>query len=102
MKHKRTAIVSAIYYPKPGYEDKFAKKWNESIYTLAKSMGATHVGLYHNEKTEEFLATAHWDEIEDAEKFLKSDKLKACGSNLNDLCLIPCSREIYDIFKEAA
>lgn len=102
MHHKDSTLILAIYHPKPGYENEFIKIWDEKVYKLAMDMGCDQLGMYHNEETEEFFATGHWSNKKAAEKFLASDALKEHTKELNKFCLVPASRETFDMLREAA
>ena len=102
MKHGTAVIVTAIYHPKPGYEDKFVKMWDEMVSATASQMGATNIGLYHNEETEEFFASGQWETEDAAEKFLRSEELATATEQLNEVCLVPTSREIFEVLKRTA
>ena len=102
MKHKDAVLITTIYHPKPGYEDQFVKIWNDKVAALAYKMGATMVGIYHNENTEEYLGSSHWPTALQAEKFIDSPALKSATEATNHLCLVPASREVFEILREAA
>ena len=101
MKHRESVLISTIYHPKPGMEDKFVFVWNRGLCNLAYEMGAHMAGLYHNEEYEEFLSASYWPSRKVAEAFLDSPKLKKITEELNKLCLVPASREMFDILREA-
>jgi len=102
MKHKDTVLLTATYYPKPGSEESFIKLWNKKICKLAYQMGATSVGMFHNEETEEFLISAHFPTKELVEAFLNSPALQKATDETNHLCLIPATKEMFEILREAA
>ena len=102
MKHKDTVLITTVYHPKPGLEDQFVLIWNKTVCHLAYEMGAHMVGLYHNEECEEFLSTSHWPSKKLAEEYLSSSKLKKATSEVNYCCLVPATREMFDILREAA
>lgn len=102
MKHKGPVICSAIYFPKKGKEDAFIKFWETEACQIAYKIGATHMGLYHNEETDEFITIEHWPSQEACDNYLHSKELEHILSKLTDLCLIPPTREIFEILKEAA
>lgn len=102
MKHKDTVLVTTIYHPSPGMEKQFVAIWNKKLKPLAYKMGAHLSGLYHNEESDEFLSTSHWASKELAEKFLFSNELRKVTEEVNRFCLIPATREMFDILKEAA
>lgn len=101
MKHRDTILISTIYHPRIGYEDQFIATWYKVLAPLAYKMGATLVGLYHNEESDEFLSTSHWPNKETAENFLISNQLKKANETINKYCLIPATREMFDILREA-
>ena len=68
MKPSDTVLVTATYHPKPGYEKEFIALWDEKIKPLALQYGATWASIYHNEETEEFLSSSHWNAKADADK----------------------------------
>lgn len=102
MKHKDAILLTAIYYPKRGFEESFIKLWNKKICKLAYQMGATSVGMFHNEETEEFLISAHFPSKELVLAFLNSPAFKKANEETNHLCLIPATREMFEILREAA
>lgn len=102
MKHKEAVLLKAIYYPKRGCEESFIKLWNKKICKLGYQMGATSVGLFHNEDTEEFLVSAHFPSKELVHAFLNSMAFKKANEETNQLCLIPATREMFEILHEAA
>jgi heme-degrading monooxygenase HmoA len=102
MKQTDPVLLTAIYHPKPGYEEDFINLWNTKIKKLALTSGATWASIYHNEETEEFLSTSHWSEKTKAEKFLEHPKYHKALKELNKLSLIPPSRAVYDFLREAA
>ena len=102
MKHKDHVMVTAIYHPKPGYEDEFVRVWNDRVCSLAYEGGAEMMGVYHNEDTEEFFATGHWPTKQAAERFLNSRDLQEATHEINRLCLVPVTRELFEILREAA
>lgn len=102
LKHKDTTLLIAIYYPKPGSEENFIQLWHEVITPLATKMGATQTGVFHNQDTDEFFTSSHWPTQETAEKFLTSTDFKKANDELNHLCLVPASRELFEILREAA
>ena len=102
MKPTDSVLLTAIYHPKPGYEKDFIAIWDSKIKTLAKISGATWASIYHNEETEEFLSSSHWDEKSKADKFLENPKYHKALQELNKLSLIPPSRAVYDFLREAA
>ena len=71
MKDTDTVLVTAIYHPKPGYEEDFINFWQSKIKKITLDLGATWSYIYHNEETEEFLFTSHWKNMKDAQNFFK-------------------------------
>ena len=102
MRHKDQVMVTAIYHPKPGYEDEFIKAWNQKLCKLAYDNGATEIGIYHNEETEEFFSIATWPTRDLVEKFLSTEELLNATREINRFCLVPVTRELFEILREAA
>ena len=102
MKPTDTVLVTAVYHPNPGYEKEFLSLWNAKIKPLAIKHGATWASIYHNEETEEFLSSSHWENKQDAEKLLENSSYKKALQDLNKLSLIPPSKAVYDFLREAA
>lgn len=102
MKHKDTVLVTTIYHPFPGMEEQFVAMWNKKLKPLAYHMGANLSGLYHNEESDEYLSTSHWPSKDLAEKFLLSNELRKVTDEINRFCLVPATREMFDVLKEAA
>ena len=102
MKHKDSVLVTVTYHPKPGHEEQFVQVWNEEVATIAHKMGATTIGIYHNEDTEDYLASTHWPTKEKAQAFLDSKELEEANEKTNKFCLVPASREVFEILREAA
>lgn len=102
MKPTDIVLVTAIYHPKPGHETEFLSFWETKIKPLATKSGANWACIYHNEETEEFLSSSHWNKKEDAEKFFKNPAYLKAIKELNKLSLIPPSRAFCEYLREAA
>ncbi len=102
MKHKDSVLVTTSYHPKPGLEKQFVRLWNKKLCKLSYESGVTVAGIYHNEDTDEFIASSLWPNKELVEKFLNSLKCQQAIDEVNKLCLIPASRGVFEILKEAA
>lgn len=102
MKHKDTVMIMTVYHPKPGHEDEFVTIWIEGVCSLAYKMGADIMGIYHNEDSDEYVAIGQWPNREKAKEFLHSNSLTEASKRLNEFCLIPATRTVYDILNEAA
>lgn len=102
MKDTDSVLVTSTYHPKPGHEDKFLEIWNKKVKPLMLKSGASWASIYHNEDTEEFLFSAHWNRKDKADKFLENPKYEKALSELNKLSLIPPSRAIHEVLKRAA
>ncbi len=102
MKHKASVLITATYHPKPGSEERFLSLWKKYIRTLAKKYHCTSIAIYHNETTEEFIASGYWPTEKSCRDFLHSNELLLATRELSVVCLVPPSREIYEIYREAA
>lgn len=102
MKHKDTVMIMTVYHPKPSHEDEFVNVWIEKICNLAYKMGSDIMGIYHNEDSDEYVAIGQWPNRTKAEEFLHSKALAEASKYLNEFCLIPATRTVYDILSEAA
>ncbi|MCH9811441.1 antibiotic biosynthesis monooxygenase [bacterium] len=102
MKPTDTVLVTAIYHPNPGYEKEFLTLWNSKVKPIAMEYGASWASIYHNEDTEEFLSSSHWNSKQDAEKLLEDKRYKKALSELNKLSLLPPSKAVCEFLREAA
>ena len=102
MQHKEAVLCTAVYYPKQGMEEAFVNLWESSICKAAYKMGATHMGLYHNEETDEFITVEQWPSKALCDQHLHSKELESELQTLTELCLIPPTREIFEVLKSAA
>lgn len=102
MYHKDAVLCTAVYYPKRGMEDQFITLWESAICKIAYQQGATHMGLYHNEETDEFITIEHWPSKALCDQYLHSKELELQLETLTELCLIPPTREIFEVLKAAA
>ncbi len=102
MKHKDSVLITTIYHPSPGMEEAFIAIWNKTLKNLAYQMGAHMCGLYHNEESEQFLSSSHWPTKQLAETFLLSNELRQVTEEVNRFCLVPATRDMFEILKEAA
>jgi heme-degrading monooxygenase HmoA len=102
MNTSESVLSTTIYHPKPGSESSFLKKWNSKLAKAAYSMGADDAHIYHNEESDEFLASIHWPSKELATNFLHSREFQECTSILNTYCIIPSTKEHFEILKERA
>jgi heme-degrading monooxygenase HmoA len=95
-------LMTTIYHPSAGLEKEFLKIWDMRIARLAYSMSADDAHIYHNEVTDEFLASFHWPSKGAAIAFLNSDKFQEGTQELNLFTLIPSTKEHFEILKERA
>ncbi len=102
MNTSEPVLSTTIYHPKTGSESSFLKKWNSGLAKIAYSMGADDAHIYHNEVTDEFLASIHWPSKELATNFLNSREFQECTRILNTYCIIPSTKEHFEILKERA
>ena len=65
-------------------------------------MGSDDVHIYHNEVTDEFLASIHWSSRTLASIFLESMEFRDVVTVINVYCLIPSSKESFEILTERA
>src|SRR3989338_11326900 len=97
MTQSEPVLITSIYHPKPGSERNFVKLWSEGIGNLAYEMGADTVGVYHNEDSDEYLASIHWPSEKLAKKFLSSSEFQEVTRELNSLCFIASSKEHFEL-----
>ncbi len=102
MNESDPVLTTSIYHPKAGSEKNFIQFWTERIGNLAYEMGADTVGIYHNEDTDEYLASVHWPSEKFAKNFLKSGEFREATHELNTFCLIPSIKEHFEILRERA
>lgn len=102
MEAEKGILVTALYYPKPGEEKSFIKAWDKLIKALAYEMGATMVGIYHNEESDQYLSFILWPTEDASQNFLNSEQFQKCMQEISNLCLIPITQEIFEILKEKA
>ena len=95
-------LMTTIYHPSAGLEEEFLKIWNNRIAKLAYSMNADDAHIYHNETTDEFLASIHWPSKHHAATFLDSIDFKEGTRELNVFALIPSAKEHFEILIERA
>lgn len=93
-------IVTTMYHPKPGMEKIFLTFWEEKVLKYSKLYGPVSFSMSYNEETGEFLSITYWKEISSIEKFFESNNLQEITSKINEVCLIPATRETYSILKE--
>ena len=102
MKPTDAVLVTATYHPKPGYEKEFLSLWNSKVKPIAIKYGASWASIYHNEDTEEFLSSSHWNHKEDAEKLLEDKSYQKALKELNKLSLLPPIKAVCEFLREAA
>lgn len=102
MEESSPVLATTIYHPIEGLEVEFLKVWNNKIAKLAYSMNADNAHIYHNENTDEFLASIHWPSKKLATTFLESTKFQQATKELNVYCLVPSTKEHFEILTERA
>ncbi len=95
-------LATTIYHPKGGQETEFVKIWTNKVARLAYYMGSDDVHIYHNENTREFVATIHWPSKTLASIFLESLEFTEATKAVNAACLIPSSKQSFEILRERA
>lgn len=93
-------IVTAMYHPKPSMEKEFLNICEERLLNHAYKSGATSFCIYYSDETGEFLSISHWKDMSGMEKFFESPEMGHITSEINRVCLIPATKEIYSILKE--
>ena len=102
MEESDPVLTTTIYHPKEGLETEFLKIWNHKIALLAYSLGADDAHIYHNETTDEFLASIHWRSKSLAIQFLNSFEFEEATRELNIFALVPSTKEHFEILRERA
>ncbi len=102
MEESGSVLATTIYHPTGGLEDEFLKIWSNQIATLAYTMNADAAHIYHNENTDEFLASIHWPSKKFANQFLESTEFQEATRKLNAFCLVPSNKEHFEILIERA
>lgn len=100
MDHSDPVLATTIYHPKAGSEQEFVKLWTERIGSLAYDMGADTAHIYHNEDTDEYLASVHWSSKRLVDNFLQSGEFLEASKDLNTFCLIPSTKDHFEILRE--
>jgi len=95
-------LTTSIYRPKTGSEKGFVKLWSSRVGNLAYDMGADTVGIFHNEETDEYLASIHWSSESAAKKFLHSPEFREALQELAIFCPISSSGEHFELLHEKA
>ncbi len=93
-------IVTGMYHPKPGMETELLHVWENTLVKHATRCGSINLAIYLNEETGEFLSISHWKDMEGLEKFFESKEMEEISNQINQICLIPATRETYTILKE--
>ena len=102
MDESTPVLTTTIYHPSSGLELEFLKIWNNHFAPLAYSMGADDAHIYHNEVSDEFLASIHWPTRSHASIFLESAEFQEATRELNVFALVPSSKEHFEILRERA
>ena|SRR3990167_3215026 len=102
MSRSEPVLITSVYRPKSGSEANFIKIWTSHIGNLAYDMGADSVGIFHNEDTDEYLASIHWPSEGSAKKFLNSPEFKEASQELSTFCSLPSIKDHFELFYEKA
>ena len=102
MDKKMSYLAVAIYHPEVGREKEFLKLWKEGPSLLTEEFDGHLVSIYFRPETNDYLATAHWPDLDTFLNYLNSPKLRPWLDKINDICREPSQHESYRIVEERA
>ena len=100
MANNKQLLGVTTFHVRPGKEKDFLKLLQEGPFQLCEKMGGLELSIYFRAQSNDYVATAHWNDTKAVDQYLNCKELKAWQNKATPMLRDAPTKELYEIVQE--